>query len=320
MSVVDQYHDAAYGVLYQRMHQFPELFQVVKTAEIDPSEGASLPASAFAWPDERRFPIHTREHAAISYAYAKEAAEVPAPVLTRLRDALAVYDVSESLYETAKVAHAAPTVAYALPEQELLPLDQLEKSASLFEEQADRLPVEYRAEAAINLASAGAASLKVARYAGNVVSDTAMAAEWIEARAEAAPENMKLAYQRLADGLRKQGPESTDRAGLSKVAATLLDMDRMAGLERLYDRKLPDPMATLFNTDKIASETVDLGGYAMPVSKLAALPVSFWEDLGGHELAREIAPNGKVAAENLGPVLETLPLDMKLVLRKQMGC
>jgi hypothetical protein len=320
MSIVDQYHDAAYGVLYQRMRDFPELLETVKSAELDPSVGAGLPDSAFAWPDERRFPIHSREHAAISYAYAKEAAEVPREVKARLEQVLDVYGVPARLYERAKVAHAPAPTRYALPDQALLPLDQLEKSAALFEEQSARLPVELRAQAAVSLVSEGAQGVKLAKYAGMVVSDTALAAEWIEARAEAAPLGMKTAYLRLADGMRRQPPESTDRAGLSKIAAALAEADRIAGLEGLYDRKLPDPMSTVFNTDKLASETVDLGGYAMPVDKLAALPVSFWEDLGGPELAREIAPNGKVAAESVGPVVETLPLDLKMVLRKQMGC
>lgn len=320
MAIVDQYHDAAYGVLYQRMRDFPELFETVKAAELDPAAEASLPDSAFAWPDERRFPIHNREHAAISYAYAKEAAEVPPEVKARLEAVLDVYGVPARMYERAKVAHAPDTARYALPEHALLPLEQLEKSAALFAEQADRLPIEMRAQAAVALASEGAKNVKVAQYAGLVVSDTARAAEWIEARAEVAPLGMKTAYLRLADGMRRQAPESTDRAGLSKIAAALAEADRLAGLEGFYDRKLPDPMATVFNTEKIASETVDLGGYAMPVSKLAALPASFWEDLGGPELAREIAPNGKVAADSLGPVVETLPLDLKLVLRKQMGC
>lgn len=321
MSIVDQYHDTAYGVLYQRLAQFPDLYSVVKTAEIDPGEEASLPASAFAWPEERRFPLHTREQAALSYAYAKTASEVPVDVKSRIENALAVYGVPLSAFESVKVASASAPARYALSDQQLLDLGDLEKSAALFEEQAERLTPELRATAAVALAAEGSrGSLKVAQYAGLTTCDTRKAADWVEARAEVSDGTYKIAYQRLADGLRQQPVEVTDRYGLAKVAAAIDDLDRAAGLRRHYDRRLPDPLRTVFNTDKVAGETVDLGGYPVSVEELAKLSADFWSDLGGPELASELAPGGKVDPSKVAAVVETLPLDLKMILRKQMGC
>lgn len=321
MSIVDQYHDTAYGVLYQRLTQFPDLYEVVKTAELEAGGADTLPASAFAWPDERRFPLHTREQAAISYMYAKTASEVPGEVRTRLENALRVYGVPMSAFETAKVASAPVEARYALPELQLLDLNDLEKTASVFEEQAERLTPELRATAAVALASEGArTTTKVAQYAGLTTCDTRKAADWIEARAEVADDTYKTAYRRLAEGMRTQPLEVTDRYGLAKVAAAIDDLDREAGLRKHYDRRLPDPLRTIFNTDKIASETVDVAGHPISVEELSKLSAAFWSDLGGPELAREVAPGGRVDPSKVAMVVETLPLDLKLVLRKQMGC
>jgi len=320
MAIADQYHDTAYGILYQRLKDFPELAGVVKTAELEAGGDQLLPSTAFAWPDERRYPIHTREHAALSYAYAKTAAEVPPDVKQRLENALAIYDVPLSVYQTAKVAAAPAEQRYALPDQRLLNLGTLEKSAEVFEQQASRLPADLRAQAAVALASEGVRRTKVAQYAGLTMCDTRKAADWLDARADAAPGQYKSAFQTMADGLRQQPAMSADRFGLSKLAAAIDELDREAGLVKHYDRRLPDPLMTIFNTEKVAGTTVDLGGYPVPVDELAKLSADFWSDLGGPELARELAPGGRVDPSKVAEVVETLPLDLKLVLRKQMGC
>lgn len=321
MSIVDQYHDTAYGVLYQRLAEFPDLYEVVKTAELEPGGDTALPSSAFAWPDERRFPLHTREQAAISYMYAKTASEVPDEVRLRLENALQVYGVSLESYATAKVASASTESRYAIPELQLLDLNDIEKTASVFEEQAERLTPELRATAAVAIASEGVRpSVKLAQYAGLTTCNTRRAADWIEARAEVADETHKLAYRRLAEGMRAQPVEVTDRYGLAKVAAAIDDLDREAGLRKYYDRRLPDPLRTVFNTEKISGETVDVAGHPISVEELSKLSASFWSDLGGPELAREVAPGGRVDPSKVAMVVETLPLDLKLVLRKQMGC
>lgn len=320
MPIVDQYHDAAYGVLYQRLQQFPDLYEVVKTAELEAGEDASLPAGAFAWPDERRFPLHTREQAALSYAYVKTASHVPDEVRTRLENALKVYGVSLDVFAPVKVASAPAEPQYALPQQQLLDLADVKGSSAVFEKQAQRLTPELRATAAVALVSAGAPTTpKLAQYAGLTMCNTREAADWVEARVEVAPDEFKLAFQRLADGLRTQPVEVADRPGLAKVAAALDDLDRAAGLRKHYDRRLPDPLRTIFNTDKVAGETVDLGGQPVSVEELSKLSAEFWSDLGGPELAREVAPGGKVDPTKVATVVETLPLDLKLVLRKQMG-
>jgi len=328
MTTTDQFSDPAYATLVKEAALRPRFAEFVKGAELDPAEKTRLPDSAFAWPDERRFPIHSAKQAALSYAYALSQ-EPPTPVLDRLREALDVYGVPLSVFEATETKTAAATQdRFLLPDLQLLPVQSAAdvKTAELrLLSELPKLSLPHRAMACENLVKKAreygvGLHPAVLQLAGLVVSSTKIASEWLDARAGACRNDiLRTAYQKLATELRHQGPELSDRDALTKVAAVVGELDERAGLVRHYDRRLPDPLRTIFNTEKVAATSIDLGGTLVPLAKLAALPASFWEDLGGPELAREIAPNGRVDAEKLAAVIPTLPLDLKVILRSQVG-
>lgn len=328
MPFVDQYNDPAYGVLVRQLNDMPELKEFVKEASLESSEAASLPDAAFAWPEERRYPVHTEKHAALSWGYILAEPRVPSHVKARVKEALEVYNIPEMIFaSTQKTAAAELPARYLLPKDGLLPAGnkhQVKVSQAQLLEQANRLDVERRVEASVNLVKVAEemgvdVHPRIQQMAGVTVSNTRVMRNWLEARVEATPEPIyKLAYQTLADGLAKQPTETRDRTGLVKLAQTIATLDQKSGLVRHYDRKLPDPMSTVFNTEKVAAACVDLCGVMVPISKLASLPASFWGDLGGAELADEVAPGGSVDVSKLAEVVETLPLDYKLVLKSQL--
>ena len=91
----------------------------------------------------------------------------------------------------------------------------------------------------------------------------------------------------------------------------ILKADEAAGLARHYDRKIPDPICTVFNTAvKLSAQMVNLGNDAYDLGSLAALPASFYSDALGPEVLSEIAPGGSVGPDRLAAVLPTLPADM----------
>lgn len=326
MPPVDQFSDPAFGVLFRQVSQMPGLEAFVKTASVDTSEASTLPASAFAWPYERRFPIHTPEHAALSFAYAKVAGELPLFVHTNIDAALTVYKIPPTTFDTVKTA-AEVDDQYLLPDLKLFPVKTAAETTraqhSLLRD-ITKLDLENRALACANLVKVADAQKvelhpDVLKFAGFVVSSTKLTHKWLEARVQAAPTSLyKQAYQTLADGLKTLPIESKDRPGLLKLAAAIAELDQASGVDRHYDRKLPDALQTVFNTTKEASSTIDICGSMIPMSKLSALPASFWTDLGGSELSDEIAPGGVVDHAKLATVLETLPLDLKVILKSQM--
>jgi hypothetical protein len=96
-------------------------------------------------------------------------------------------------------------------------------------------------------------------------------------------------------------------------------VDKLAGLGKHYDKKIPDPIQTVFNTEKLAEEMIDLGGgREVALSKLAALPSTFWEDVIGADMAKEVTTGGNVDASKLAAVIPTLPLDLKIILQHQV--
>jgi hypothetical protein len=327
MALVDQFSDPAFGTLYRQVKLMPALEEFVKQAEVDTSQKDFLPDSAFAWPAERKFPVHSAQHAALSYAYSKVASVLPAEVRSNIAKALEVYEVPETTF--AEVAEkVASDDNYVLPEFKFLPLNtetQVKLAQDRLLEEIPKLTLENRALAASNLVKR-ADELKVAlrpevlQFAGLVVSTTKFATQWLEARATRLPAGdtvHKVAYQTLADHLKKGPEELADRRGLLKLAAAIADLDEQTGLDKHYDRKLPDALRTVFNSEKVASQSIDLGGRHVSFAKIAALPASFWEDLGGKELSDEIAPGGVVDQSKLAAVVDTLPLDLKLTLRAQ---
>jgi len=326
MPIVDQFSDPAFGTLYRQVARMPALEAFVKEAAVAPEEVGSLPDTAFAWPSERKFPIHTPEHAALSYAYSKVASVLPAEVRSNIVKALEAYEVPETTFAEQSVKEANYDDDYLVPEHRLFlvqSVTQCKLAQDRLVEALPKLDLEHRAIACANLvkkADAMGVELRpeILQLAGLVISSTKIAMEWLEARSNRLPESdtvHKLAYMTLAKGLAEGPAELSDRKGLLKFASAIAELDEQTGLDRHYDRRLPDALRTVFNTEKLAGKSVDLGGTFISVAKLAQLPASFWEDLGGKELGDEIAPGGVVDQSKLATVVDTLPLDLKLQLK-----
>jgi hypothetical protein len=328
--IVDQYSDPSFGFLVRQVSRMPALEPFVKNASIESGETDALPDTAFAWPDQRKYPIHTAEQAALSYAYSKLAHALPEAVTTNIKNALEVYEVPLSVFEEVGVKEAALSDdAYLLPDLRLFPVTQageVKYAEQRVLSQLTKLDLPHRATVCANLVKKAdhfkvELHPEVLKLAGFVVSSTKQVRDWLEARSTALPMSAhlyKAAYEKLAEDLKTQPAESSDRQGLLKLASTIAELDERAGLVKHYDRKLPDPLKTVFNTDKLAAEMVDLDGTMVPLSKLAGLPATFWEDLGGRELSDEICPGGKMDSAKLAMVVDTLPLDLKVILKSQL--
>lgn len=325
--VIDQFNDPAYAILARQAKAMPAFAAQIKTASLDPDEVHALPDDAFAWPEKRRFPVHSADHATLSMAYVKAASEkMPAYVLESIKEALDVYGVNEQIFASETYTKVAEEVPYAYPELKKLPMrnaDELLRSERALHEHT-KLAYALKHDIAANLAEQARKlhvklQPKTMKLAGLTVGNTAAAVEWLEARAHIVKDaGVKVAFEELARELPKYGPRLAN-ADAMKFAAVVGQLDERGGLQGHYGRKLPNPLETIFNTEKIASEDVDVGnGAFVSLAKLAALPASFWEDLDGKELANAIAPGGVVDSSKLAAIVETLPADLKAVLRGQM--
>lgn len=329
-NIRDQFHDPAFSLLYNLLHENPQAADFVKTASIDEEKAAALPDTAFAWPDRRMFPIDTPQNTVMSWLYREKCAAVPAEVDANLRKAVDVYGVNSVLEQEKKAAAPAPAPVseedWLLPKHHRLRVktaEDVKVAERLLLEQYPRLSIEDRAEGFTNLVKKARdlnVSLEPAthRMAGMTVCTTKIAQDFIEARRCATKEPLfQQAYEKLAAAF--PPGEISDRDELLEAANAVAKLDKLAGLERFYDKKLPDPIRTVFNTDKLAEESLDIAGRAIPLSKLAALPPDFWTDVVGPEMTREITDKtGAVDSTKLAQVVPTLPLDLKLILKNQV--
>lgn len=239
-----------------------------------------------------------------------------------------MYGVEESVFERAKVA-AAPDDPedYLLPEMKRLPVrsaEQVKTAEATLMAGYQKLAFENRALACSRLIEKAAAfgvrlNPLMHKLAGFTVSSTSVVKDWLGARKEAAPAEYKEAFQKLADAMKGQPSEIRDREVLVKLAETIGELDKKAGLTKFYDRKLPDPLQTVFNTEKVAGHGVDLNGRFVSTTRLAQFPASFYSDVLGDDIVREASDgNGGVDAQKLATILETLPRDMKVLLSSHL--
>ncbi len=328
MATIDQFNDPTLALLVNLVADRPRVVELVKEAEVLPEEAESLPDTAFAWPEKRAFPIFSREHAVMSRVYAENTLRVPPRVTASIKEACDMYGVDESVFERAKVA-AAPDDPedYLLPAMKRLPVrnaEQVKTAEATLMAGYQKLAFENRALACSRLIEKAAAfgvtlDPLMHKLAGFTVSSTAVVRDWLGAREDAAPAAYKEAFHKLGAALKKMPAEMRNRDELVKLAEVIGDLDRKAGLEKHYDRKLPDPLMTVFNTTKVAGHGVDLNGRFVSTAKLAQYPASFYSDVLGDDIMSEASDGrGGFDAQKLAMILETLPRDMKVLLSSHL--
>jgi len=327
--IIDQTSDPGYATLRVVVEKFPGLREMSKTASIDENEFDGLSRDSFAWISQRRFPIHTKEHTALSLGYRKLAHAVPQEVDELLCKAAALYGIDLDTFNPPKMEKVANEY-WLLPEIKRFritsPEDIKPAEEALFHKFAE-LTVNDRAEAfsrLVDVARHHEVKLSPSTYklAGFVVTSTRKLKDYLEARQVASGSSpIGKAFAKMAESYRRVPEYWNDRAGQVKLAQAIHELDKEAGISRFYGSKIPDPILTVFNTEKLSEDQVNIGtGMMMDKNKLAALPLSFWEDLLGPEIAKEISPDGQTVDANiLAQLLPTLPADTMAVAQRQLA-
>lgn len=330
--MLDQLNDQKHQLLPEIAEDRPDLVPLYKTASI--TDAKALPKTAFADPAGKKFPIHTEEHAVLSKLYAeKQASTVPDNVSGAIDKVLELHghDPEELTFpETEKQASSSSTSQYLLPQYQRLCVrssEDVKPAVNSLMSQKNRLKtatvvegstnaVKYASEFGLDEDSLPS---EVYKYAGLTTCDAGKLMDWLEARATACT---KLAHRQMFDKLAHTvrhnfPPEGVidDREELVKMASSIEEADKEAGLTNLYGRKLLDPVKTVFNMDKVASESVDLGGKKVQLSKLLSIPDDVYEEILGEGVIESAqGASGNIEADQFKALIETLPADLKTLL------
>lgn len=301
----------------------PEALSAIKCASFDPDGASQLPNSAFAWEEMRRYPIHSREDTIASIAYRSKYAgdlRVPADVDEKLAQAADAYGVKPEMFRayTAKTAAAEPT-RYALPDRQRLPLNspaQVKVAREVLARDGHTLPLPERINAYVKLASAAAdhgmpVDGDIGTYAGLNACHTQVLRDRVGMRAATTKvAACATAYDALDAALGQMPQVIRNRDTLLGLASKIAQLDEAAGIQQHYGKKIFDPMKTVFNSGEKIAACANVG-----VEKFMALPAEVWKQVDVPEMA-DIAASGDVA--RFKQVYETLPMDIKMVLEKQL--
>jgi len=276
------------------------------------------PATAYADTYNKEYPIDTPANAVVSKAYAIKTGEVAAHVVSRIDRALDIYNVPTPRPKMLKEAQVEEDVVYLLPEYHKYPIKtaaDIPEADKALNRISRKLGTKSLARASSILVKVAAAngqevSENVMRWAGLKMCDVEKTAAWIEARGDVSRNKVFL---KLADRVRGiEGPKT--RSDLVKLAEAVETLDSRYELDRFYGSKLPNPLDTVFSSKEAMSDVLDLGTKEVSVDKLLSLPVTFYEDVLGEDIAEEISSGGDVDKEKLLTILPTLPKDMKQLL------
>lgn len=327
MATYDQFHDPAHARLRHLLAENPEAAAFLKEASIE-DVAPVLPPGAYAWPERRLFPVHTPEHAALSSLYAKEASELPERVRLKIEDACLAHEVPLAVTAPAQTKVASHNHDECIfPETGTYPVttpSQVKTAELRLLGQITKLSAQTRAEAFARLAKAAefhSVKLTPASYqlAGKTASDAKLLSIHLQARADASKDpTLREKFAKLATAVASDGASLRSEGTRVKVAATIARLDREAGFDKTYDREFLDPMQTVCNTTKLASESVEIGGRAFSPDDLARIPSSFYSDALGPDILPAIAPSGNVDPKLASEVLSTLPMDLKRSFAKSV--
>jgi len=328
--IYDQFSDKSFRVLNNKLQEFPsETRELIKTAQIDYEVAESLPEHSFAWKEMRKFAIHTPEHAVLSAIYA-HGQELPEHVQASIKKACDIYGIEVAPTPVEKTAEVVENIEdYLIPHMKFGKIsdeETVKEASRFFTHNSKKMNMETRVNAAVTLvkkASQYKAKLptRIFKYAGMTESNRKVTAEWLEARCEATKEEpMKIAYTKLAGYVEDSKNKIESRGDLLKLADAIYNLDKKANLMARYDISLPDPVLTVFNTNKLAEEKLTLAGKSISIQKLLGIPKETYADLLGEDVIPEITDSsGNLDREQLESILKTLPADMQMMMVKNLG-
>lgn len=326
----DQFSDPSYRAVFKMAEAHSNAEDLIKTADMDLEKNEKVADSSFAWPERRLFRIDTPAHAALSWMFMEKQAGVPADVRMRCERALDIFGVEPQIFAKTAAANAPSDDAYLFPSARRL-LVQSKEDVKLASEAVHnslkKMDTRTRAHVCTNLVKKAVefgqpVPMWALKFAGYTMCDVGKLRDWIGARAEAATDaHLKFAYTKLADELRSMPRLNSNRDELIKVASVIQEIDEAAGLEKYYDRSLPDPLSTVFNTEKVADDILELAGNQVPMEVLLALDPDVFRDAFGEDLADEFidSSTNEIDPEKLRVILPTVPLDLQRTLAAQLG-
>lgn len=325
---IDQNTDTTFHLLHSIVQDNPAIQNHIKTASVGEDVRRKLPTSCFADTDNRLYPINTRADAILSKSYATKVANIAPHVMRNIDNALDMFSVDRQIFNSRqKVAHSKTEKSYILPSRKALAIDSgsdIKLAEERFHSIKSKLSAEEASEGAVRLVKAASflgskVSDSTLQLAGATRSDLDKAADWIEARTHVAKTPTQAGiYTKVATALRSASDATRD--DLVKVASLVDKLDQLNDVKHLYNKYIPTPLMTVFNTKTAMHDCVYINGKELPLTKLQSMDAKTFGDIVGDDIIPEITDaSGNIDVQKFSEVVETLPKDMKDLIVKKLG-
>ena len=324
--------------------------ELLKQANVNDVD-ESAPLDVFADPVNKKFPVHTPDHAAVSAIYLyKQASQADDDTLQRTADALHEFGLDELIPLLDGEIEMVKTAAehdFLLPSKMKFPVvdeASLEKTASTVKQYLNVMPVEDRVEVATNLVKVASELGKdkdelpvwALVYGQEMASDLRKVASELAMR-YAATEHP--GYQEIGRELQKRasivGPVVQNQALNRGIALQIHMLDKEAGLS---DKDFNDAFVTVFNTtpspkeemptpdlSKLAGfDIVNIGGYDFDTKEIVEfLGTSQSMDMLGEDLYKQASADQELTGENVLAEIFELPEEAQeavgMILHQQLN-
>ncbi len=276
-----------------------------KVASLPIGNRNDLTKEAFAWPDEKLFPIYSPAHALVSSVYLEKNEDVPLFVKEACEEACALFGLDVQIGSLEKVAEEIEQLAasdFLLPSQRKLPVVDAETfrmSASALEKVASMLTPE-------DLVVANRQLVKKAEELGRQVSDDTLSLGLFgtinTANAQSILHDRKLhtsdtRYEEVASRMTGEALYSVE-----KVASFVFDV-----LSLDEDNKL-DKTAEETILDFVAPGQIDnvysLGEEEIPTDKIASIDAESWTNVFPRTLVENLFSGGTINIDMLKEVTD----------------
>lgn len=283
-----------------------------KVASLEVPDKNSLSEHAFAWPEERLFPIYTPDLAILSSVYLEENDSVPDFVKTACEEACALFGQEVNIGSLEKVAKKKETLSaddFVFPKRQKLPLvdkNSIRMSTGIFLKTASTLTAEdliVGARQIIKHASANGEPVTedLERYAlygtiGVPVADEFLRERYLETEDEG---YVKIAKELDGDRVRS----------LKKVASVVFDISKLDienGIEKTASEVIDDLL-----DNGASSEVFSLGNMEIEAEKIASIDSADWRELYPDAIVEELFTDGGLDMSMLSDLSDDISIEEK---------
>ena len=279
--LVDYLSDSSLSVLRDKLRTIPGTIQrLEKIASPEVPDRSELSEQAFAWPEEKLYPIYTPELAMISSVYMEENDSIPDFVKVACEDACQLFGEDIFIGSLEKVSAKNEELSsdeFAFPKRKKLPLvdkDSHRMSTEIFTKIASTLSMEDLIVGSRQIVKTGAelgvdVSPETERHALNGIINVHMADDFLKARYLDTGDDR---YAYVAQNL-----EGETIRSITKVASLILDVAELDDANGLVETAsaVIDSLVLPGSNENILS----VGGVEFDFEKVAAIDSSEWREL-----------------------------------------